>query len=70
MALGYVWEKLFSAVSSLASGTDRLQKRLEYAMDSLYRLKPEDFASLPPEYAKAFIDIKTTLTATPANSPW
>lgn len=45
MAKGYAWEKLFVAVDCLATGTEPLQNRLEYAMSgALVTLTASDFA--------------------------
>jgi hypothetical protein len=39
MSLSYVWEKFFSAVLTLSQGDGNLQSRLEYAFESVGRLK-------------------------------
>lgn len=42
MSLHYAWEKTFLAVLTLAEGTDRIQRRLEYAGEILCVLEPHD----------------------------
>jgi hypothetical protein len=41
--IGYVWQKLFEAVSGLATGSGRIQERLGMTATSLAVLNPEDF---------------------------
>jgi hypothetical protein len=60
MALDYVWEKLYAAVSILATGDSTIQDRLGSAYgDSLIRLTVDD---LPEEIRGNFIELEKALT--------
>jgi len=57
--LGYAWEKLFSAVLSMAMGENNVQSRLYDAFLGFHTLKTEDF---PEDLQKDFNEIMNKLT--------
>lgn len=60
MSIGYAVEKLSDAIYSLATGTGRIQERLEGAAEVLLRLKPDDFPD--EELRRTFNGITDDLT--------
>lgn len=60
MSLGYTWEKLYVAVSTLAAGQRSIQERLEDAyISALIRLKADD---LPDDLQDDFRKLQDELT--------
>jgi hypothetical protein len=58
--IGYVWERLYSAVLSLAAGTGGIRDRLFYALFlNLDRLSPEEFPEELTDEAQALFAAMT-----------
>ncbi|MCA3379633.1 MAG: hypothetical protein INF65_17360 [Roseomonas sp.] len=67
LTTSYVYEKLSTAVQSLATNTENLQTRLEFAYTgALIRLTEDDFAKA--DQKKLFGEIKEVITAIDGNS--
>jgi hypothetical protein len=67
MSLSYAWEKLYTAVASIAVSTDSLQERLANAyIFGFHTIGLDVNADLPPDLRSSYHEIVKELTKVPA----